>query len=177
MRKFMPTEIDLCKKIAEKEMVDLKIGMYVYRKFDDSVQLICRLDEENKDIHTAVPKTEDSETKNIGLGRMYWNNLEGGWLTPLWQEHDCLEFLRERCKHHVLLIHEEDELVLRVITLWVNGLNAACFRASTLYLIGPQFMKIIGWCPSFRITVAESPAIYFALHCLATTSKLRAERW
>ncbi|MBA7679675.1 hypothetical protein ES703_87977 [subsurface metagenome] len=87
--KFTKKEIDLCKQIAEKKRKDLKIGMYVWRKFDKTIQLIYRLDKEDEEIYTVILKGEK-------LNHLYWNNLEGGWLTPLWTISDCLEFLRER---------------------------------------------------------------------------------
>ena len=48
---------------------------------------------------------------NTFLKRIQWSGEEGQskatWVIPLWTISDCLEFLRERCKDHVLLIHEE----------------------------------------------------------------------
>ena len=89
MIEFNKEEISLCKQIAEKHRKDLKIGMYVWRDFCKTVQLIYRLDEEDKEIFTVILKRRK-------LNHLYWNNLEGGWLTPLWTISDCLEFLRER---------------------------------------------------------------------------------
>lgn len=81
--------IRLCKRIAKKHRKDLKVGMYVWREFDKTVQLIYRLDEKEKDIYTVILKTGKLE-------KHYWNNLEGGWFTPLWTIPDCVEFLRKK---------------------------------------------------------------------------------
>jgi len=87
--KFTKIEISLCEQIAEKHRRNLKIGMYVWRKFCKSVQLIYRLDKEDKEIYTVILKGKK-------LNHLYWNNLKGGWLTPLWALSDCLEFLKGR---------------------------------------------------------------------------------
>src|SRR6266481_410292 len=39
---------------------------------------------------------------------------------------------------------------------------------------GPHCMKMIGWWPSLRATVADSPSTYLAFARLATSSKLGA---
>ena len=94
--KFTKEEINLCKQIAEKhrekndkEAKELKVGLYIWQEFSKSVQIIYRLDEKEKDIYTIVPKTGSRKL-------LYWNNLEGGWLTPLWTISDCLEFLEKK---------------------------------------------------------------------------------
>ena len=87
--KFNKKEISLCEQIAKKYRRNLKIGMYVWRKFCKSIQLIYRLDKEDKEIYTVILKEKK-------LNHLYWNNLKGGWLTPLWTISDCLEFLRKR---------------------------------------------------------------------------------
>lgn len=86
--KFTTEEVALCKKIAEKYRKDLKIGMYVYQKFDKSIRQIYSLNKEEKEIYTVILKTGR-------LDSLYWNNLEGGWLAPLWQISDCLEFYED----------------------------------------------------------------------------------
>jgi len=71
MRKFTDTEIDLCKKIAEKERKEIGKGdLYLW--------------EEDVVLHT-------------GSGFYNVNPQEQPVfeLIPLWQEHDCLEWLRE----------------------------------------------------------------------------------
>ena len=102
MIKFTPEEINLCEQIAEKHRRNLKIGMYVWRKFCKSVQLIYKLDKEDKEIYTVILK---GSTRN----HLYWNNMEGLWLIPLWTISDCLEFLQEKT-------NEVD-----VIELWRTG--------------------------------------------------------
>ena len=89
MIKFTKEEVGLCKQVAEKYRKDLKIGMYVWRKFCKTIQLIYKLDKEDKEIYTVI-------LKGNKLNHLYWNNLKGGWLIPLWTISDCLEFLRER---------------------------------------------------------------------------------
>jgi hypothetical protein len=41
---------------------------------------------------------------------------------------------------------------------------------------GPHCMKIIGWCPSLRVTVADRPNTYLAPERRAANSKLNADR-
>lgn len=69
MRKFTKTEIDLCKKIAEKERREIEVG--------DTYLL------EGKPILCAY--------SNGG-----WHKRMEKDIIPLWQEHDCLEWLREK---------------------------------------------------------------------------------
>ena len=95
-------EISLCKQVAEKYRKDLKIGMYVWQELSKVVQMICGLDEEERNIYLVVPETGNKKV-------VYWNNLEGGWLTPLWTISDCLEFLAERGFWIIGLQQDEDE--------------------------------------------------------------------
>jgi len=67
MRKFTKTEVDLCKKIAEKERKGVYWGDWYYSPNADEIYL--------------------------------WNNkamMSRQEIIPLWQEHDCLEWLREK---------------------------------------------------------------------------------
>jgi len=70
MRKFTATEIDLCKKIAEKERGMPEYGQWYYQ-----------------------------ELSNGKKGCFVYADPVGVYLPqgiPLWQEHDCLEWLREK---------------------------------------------------------------------------------
>jgi len=69
MREFTPTEIDLCKKIAEKEKREVESGDWYLLEKDI---ILCAYS--NKGWHRRMEKD----------------------ITPLWQEHDCLEWLLER---------------------------------------------------------------------------------
>lgn len=64
MRTFTPTEIDLCKKIAEKERKEITKGDYY--SYQDKIYL------------RSMPFMETED-------------VAGG--IKIWQEHDCLEFL------------------------------------------------------------------------------------
>ncbi len=134
----MREEIKLCRAIAKIERVDLKIGMYVYQKFSDSIQFIYKLDKENKDIHTVVLKTEK-------LKKMYWNNLEGGWLTPIWQEVDCIRWLREKSyrvktdedfyvKNDPFKVHCYGHMALKAFHRYGENLHIALLKA-VLYVM------------------------------------------
>ncbi len=93
MIEFTKEEMILCEQLANRHRKDLKIGMYVWREFDKTIRLIYKLDEKEKDIYTVytsvILKTEIFE-------KLFWNNLEGGWLTPLWTISDCIFWLREK---------------------------------------------------------------------------------
>ena len=69
MRKFTKTEIDLCKKIAEKDFKEITYGDYY--SHGDGAWHLC-------DGHKLKKALDE-----IGV-------------IPIWQEHDCLEWLRER---------------------------------------------------------------------------------
>ena len=69
MREFTPTEIELCKKIAEKEKREVESGDWYLLEKDI---ILCAYS--NKGWHRRMEKD----------------------ITPLWQEHDCLEWLLER---------------------------------------------------------------------------------
>jgi len=43
------------------------------------------------------------------------------------------------------------------MTVCSKGRAVACAFASTRCRTGPHCMKMIGWCPSFRVTVADKP--------------------
>lgn len=78
MRTFTKTEIDLCKKIAEKKRKEIKYGDYF---------------EFNGNLHLMLSK-DKPEMHDVAI--------------PLWQEHDCLEWLREKGKYFKLSYYEED---------------------------------------------------------------------
>lgn len=123
--------IRLCKRIAKKHRKDLKVGMYVWREFDKTVQLIYRLDKKEKDIYTAIPETGKLE-------KHYWNNLEGEWLTPLWTIPECLKFLGEKfCsieRQHVGLVG--DGRIAWICVLRVRKKNTKYLRLTRIHYIG-----------------------------------------
>jgi len=82
MRKFTPTEIDLCKKIVEKERKEIQRGDWVA----DELENICLVEKRFK---TLLTINEDGDCAQYG----YLDDLN---VVPLWQEHDCLEWLREK---------------------------------------------------------------------------------
>jgi hypothetical protein len=83
MNKFTKKEISLCRQVAEKHRKDIeKSDMYFYQ---DEIHLWSMPFKQTKDIVT----TDE--------------------IIPLWTISDCLEFLRERCQDHVLLIHDEGD--------------------------------------------------------------------
>ena len=65
----------------------------------------------------------------------------------------------------------------RTITVCSNGRAAACALASTRWRTGPHCMKMMGWWPSLRVTVADSPRTNRAFARRTTCSKLCADRW
>jgi len=69
MRNFTPTEIDLCKKIVKKER----------RRVDEGDWYLCDSTDVDPTVYLAGITSE--EVNVVGI--------------PLWQEHDCLEWLRE----------------------------------------------------------------------------------
>ena len=73
MRKFTATEIDLCKKIAEKKRRFPKKGDYEYN--DVSKEITLRTSEY---LGNELPVEAN--------------------IFPLWQEHDCLEWLNEKAE-------------------------------------------------------------------------------
>ena len=79
--KFTKEEISLCKQVAEKYKKRVEYGDW-YLNEKSNIPYLWKSIPPFKYIH-----------KNI---------------IPLWAISACLEFLRERCKDHVLLIHEED---------------------------------------------------------------------
>lgn len=83
MREFTPTEIELCKKIAEKEKREIKWGDWIYyeSEFGSGNVWFVNDTEGNK----LSCENEDSEIFVFPKDAI-----------PLWQEHDCLEWLMER---------------------------------------------------------------------------------
>ncbi|TES92941.1 MAG: hypothetical protein E3J87_03505 [Candidatus Cloacimonadota bacterium] len=80
MTEFTKEEISLCKQIAEKHRREIKKRQYYYNAF---------------------------------LKRIQWSGEDGqsqaSWAIPLWTISDCLEFLKKKCRDHVLLIHDEGD--------------------------------------------------------------------
>lgn len=77
MRTFTPTEIDLCKKIAEKKACVYLLGEGDYFIYEDPDR---KSGWSNPTLNVNDYEPEYGYGKNV----------------PLWQEHDCLEFLREK---------------------------------------------------------------------------------
>ncbi|MCK4759334.1 MAG: hypothetical protein KAT69_04765 [Candidatus Aminicenantes bacterium] len=72
MREFTSTEVNLCKKIAEKEKRKVVVGDFFIDTFDKKKEFVA--------CHTKLFTDEFIEEFGI----------------PLWQEHNCLEWLLER---------------------------------------------------------------------------------
>ena len=85
MREFTKTEIDLCKKIAEKEKRKLGIGDYLYDKVEKCICLVT-------DFCGIFPFALSEDGKKQ---RDDFFDDDREWF-PLWQEHNCLGWLRER---------------------------------------------------------------------------------
>jgi len=89
MRKFTPTEIDLCRKIAEKERRKVDIGDFFIDTFYKKKEFVA--------CHTKL--FTDDFVKEFGI--------------PLWQEHDCLEWLREKGFIHLLIHQDRNQCLIR----------------------------------------------------------------
>jgi len=90
MRQFTPKEIEICKKIAERERKEIKGGDYVI--FDKEQYMVVRGEFQ---ISSFVGVAHEKIFVSL-----YWATVDSGKLTvhtnrclPLWQEHDCLEWL------------------------------------------------------------------------------------
>jgi len=88
-------EISLCKQVAERHRKKIKKGDWV--QFHGSPHLVE---------DARAPEALPLEVVLSLIG--YASSVRQEDVIPLWTISDCLEFLKERCKDHVLLIHEED---------------------------------------------------------------------
>lgn len=94
--KFTKTEIDLCRKIAGKHRKEINAGDWIEDDLFGRIFLVYRIVQ--KGFYLECVNKEDglvTRTKNLVI--------------PLWTIEDCLEFLREKCKDHVFLSHDEDD--------------------------------------------------------------------
>lgn len=89
MRNFTKTEVDLCKKIAEKDKRKLKCGDYMV--VNGEVDLFDTKWGECPNRFPDAPAVYNCSDD------MYHKDY-----FPLWQEHDCLEWLRQ--EHESILI-------------------------------------------------------------------------
>lgn len=91
-------EISLCKQVAEKYKKKESRGDWIVISHPKSMMSM-------RPTHYSNPPrtTEDVVLRNDSrhFDIPYKHEF------PLWTISDCLEFLRKRCKDHVLLIHEE----------------------------------------------------------------------
>lgn len=80
MREFTDIEIQLCKKIAEKEKKEIIEGDWVAVGFQGNytIELI---------IGSTPPRADEHDNRKL---------LRASNCIPLWQEHDCLGWLREK---------------------------------------------------------------------------------
>lgn len=85
MREFTPKEIELCKKIAERERREIKKGDWV-------------IDINRADIPLLVIDIQlEYLTLSLGYEATYQVSSERKkGSIPLWQIHDCLEWLKEK---------------------------------------------------------------------------------
>ncbi len=84
MRKFTSTEIDLCKKIAEKERMQINKGDWI-------------IEIDRADIPLLVIDIQlEYLTLSLGYESTHRVLSKRKEVVPLWQEHDCLEWLREK---------------------------------------------------------------------------------
>ena len=91
MRKFTPTEIDLCKKIAEKERKKLKLGDWMVIKYPSSygnIEPVTLFDTKWVESPNRFPDTP--AVYNCSTDCYHKDFF------PLWQEHDCLAFLSKQ---------------------------------------------------------------------------------
>ena len=79
---FNKEEISLCKQVTEKHRKPIKYGDWYWSK------------SHNKPLIAIAGGFKANDQKHFGVFK-------------IWTISDSLEFLRERCKDHVLLIHEE----------------------------------------------------------------------
>lgn len=86
MRIFTPTEIDFCKKIAEKEQDWSRVDWGSLVLYEDKIQIVINY---FKSPNHPVINLADNEDHQDQI----YNVLK---LIPLWQEHDCLEWLRKK---------------------------------------------------------------------------------
>ena len=84
MRKFTKEEIGLCRQVAESYVKAIQQGDWYYSKDLDGISYYYQI------------RTEMKPESHI---------------IPLWTISDCLEFLREKCLDHVLLIHDKEDKV------------------------------------------------------------------
>ena len=103
MRTFTSTEIDLCKKIAEKEKRKKERGDWV--KIGGKIQLVT-----------------NSYDDYFFSGDGQWQQGRG---TLIWQEHDCLEWLRK--KKYEVNLHFFNHLGKWMIQLWDYKSTQACY--------------------------------------------------
>jgi hypothetical protein len=82
--KFTKEEISLCKQVAKKHRKVIEYGIHLYDEFKDFGFVY---------VDTYFQRLNIAKTPNDYI--------------QIWTVSDCLEFLRDRCKDHVLLIHEE----------------------------------------------------------------------
>lgn len=85
MRTFTPIEIDLCKKIAKKYRRKIFKGHLFALECDKSPFLI-----DNYEYWREGDKIFEYQAARVS------NTYKKDEWFPLWQEHDCLEWLREK---------------------------------------------------------------------------------
>lgn len=90
MRKFTDTEIDLCKKIAEKERRKITEGDWLLKDGEIGLVQNIKIDSVfNEWLITLLINSEEI----LPSGCIKQDDID---IIPLWQEHDCLEWLMER---------------------------------------------------------------------------------
>ena len=106
MRNFTPTEIDLCKKIAEKERRPINKGDWVTEIDRADIPLL------------VIDIQLEYLTLSLGYESTHRVLSKRKEVVPLWQEHDCLEFLRRQPNLKMLkLISDYQQLKWFVIMM------------------------------------------------------------
>ncbi len=96
--KLTKEEISLCKQVVEKYKKEIGKGDWVY--YHGFRYLV-------EDAWILEDMCPLPEAKLVG----HANIVEQSECIPLWTISDCLEFLREKCQDHVLLIHDKEDEV------------------------------------------------------------------
>lgn len=117
MREFTKTEIEICEEIAEKEKRKKESGDYV--KIGNRVRLV----------------TSGAYEGYYFTGDGQWQQGRG---TLIWQEHDCLEFLKEKgWRNYQFSFTESGEIELHIAHVPFR------FRVEDEIVVGGKFLEAL----------------------------------